>query len=151
RRLAEPGRAGEQDVVGSAVLQRRGVEEQLQLTAHLRLADELRARTRTQAALAGELRLRPRGRATEGRGAHERTCWGPSRASASRRSAGTGSAPSSVAASTTSSTACVATFSFQPRPTRAVTTLRVVSDAAGDDAATGAPAGGRILPASETA
>ncbi len=55
RRLAEPGRAGEQDVVGRAVLHGRGREQQLQLAAHLDLADELGERSGAERALEGEL------------------------------------------------------------------------------------------------
>jgi len=39
--LAEPGRTGEQDVVGRTVAPQRALEHQRKLLAHLRLADEL--------------------------------------------------------------------------------------------------------------
>ena len=57
RRLAESGRTGQQDVVGGPLLDARGVEQQLQLAAHLLLADELRERGRAQRALDRELGL----------------------------------------------------------------------------------------------
>ena len=58
RGLAEPGRTGEQDVVGRAVLHLRRGQQQLELAAHLGLADELGERARTQRAFEGELGLR---------------------------------------------------------------------------------------------
>src|SRR5690606_34053770 len=131
RRLAEPWWAGEQDVVGRATLHRGRVEQQLQLPAHLRLPDELGERARAKRALERELGLGLGG----GLGldrldhrsallvAHGRTCWGPRRASASRRIAGTDIPSFSSIASTTSSTACAATRSFQPSPTSADTTF----------------------------
>ena len=91
RGLAEPGRAREQDVVGGALLHRRGREQQLQLPAHARLADELREAARAQGALERELGLR----GEHGVGevevavivviAPSPSCWaGPSRASVRR-------------------------------------------------------------------
>ena len=65
RRLAESRRTGEQDVVGRAVLHRGRVEQQLQLPAHLHLADELRERARSQRTLERELGLRLGGRGDE--------------------------------------------------------------------------------------
>ena len=82
RRLAEAGRAGEQDVVRRAVLHRRGLQQHLQLLADVRLADELGEVLRAERALERELRLRLRDRVD---GAHRTVC-GPSAESAARRS-----------------------------------------------------------------
>ena len=57
RGLAEPRGAGEQDVVGRALLDAGRVQQQLQLAAHLLLADELGEGCRAQRALDGELGL----------------------------------------------------------------------------------------------
>ena len=91
RRLAEARRAGEQDVVGRALLDARGVEQQLQLAAHLLLADELRERGRPQRALDRELGLVEPGSSASSAG-HPPTGSlraGPSAASVRRSSAGT--------------------------------------------------------------
>ena len=53
--LAEPGRPGQQHVVGRPVAAQRALEHQLQLLAHLRLPDEL-ARAASAAALASTSR-----------------------------------------------------------------------------------------------
>ena len=55
--LPSPGGPDEQDVVGRALLDARGVQQQLQLPAHLLLADELGERRRAQRALDRELGL----------------------------------------------------------------------------------------------
>ena len=57
RGLAETRRAGQEDVVGRALLQRRRGEEQLQLPANTGLPDELREALRAQRALERELGL----------------------------------------------------------------------------------------------
>ncbi|MDF2575271.1 MAG: hypothetical protein K0S05_2183 [Agromyces sp.] len=57
RGLAETGRAGQQDVIGCALLQRGRREEQLQLAADAGLPDELPEAPRTQGPLERELGL----------------------------------------------------------------------------------------------
>ena len=78
--LAEPGRPGEQDVVGRALLQRGGLQQHLELPAHVRLADELSERLRPERPLEGELRLRLGRRLDD---AHRTVC-GPRTARAAR-------------------------------------------------------------------
>ena len=131
RRLAEPRRAGEQDVVGRALLDARGVEQQLQLPAHLLLPDELgegasgAARPRTRARPRIELGRR------SGRSASSCHSTG-SRAVPGRAAPASGAAaPAPMPRSRlgrhrrrASATASAATRSDQPRPTRAARTCR---------------------------
>jgi hypothetical protein len=56
--LAEPGRTGQQNVVGGAILQGGGLKQELELPAYFGLADEFREGTRTQRALEGEFGIR---------------------------------------------------------------------------------------------
>ena len=137
RGLAESGRTGEQDVVGRAVLHRRRLQQQLELPAHLRLTDELGERARAQRALEGELGLGLGFRAVEvvaivGHGHGLPRAAG--RAEAGEREPQQGWTLSRSfcvgCSATTSSTACAATFSGQPRPTSATSTLSPIDDGA---------------------
>ncbi len=132
RGLAESGRAGQQDVVGGAVLHGGGLEQQLELPADLALPDELVERLRPERALERELGLRTRG-----------VGGGRSRRVIGRHPCGREACPSAAAEQRLRHRCCSTSgvvrdgvvdraarrVSRQPRPTRAMTTSSVAGSA----------------------
>ncbi len=126
-RLAETRRSGKEDVVGRAVLHRRGLQQELQLAAHLLLPDELGERARTQRALERELGVGLDGGAHNGARAPSSSIaphrLGPKSGESEPQYRGHRvSRSASEALASASSTAWSAVRSGQPRPTRATVT-----------------------------
>ena len=150
RRLAEPGRAGQQDVVGGALLDARRVQQQLELPAHLLLTDELGEGCRPQRALDREFGL------VDGLVGVAESSTGvllPRRARAWRASGAAGRgrrrARPGVALSTAARTASAAARSLQPSPMSACVTCAATPGAASAPERT-AERGAATLPASWT-
>src|SRR5690606_15881877 len=176
RRLAEPGRPGQEHVVGRAAARERGLEDERELVAHDGLADELLEAARAQRRLGRALEVvRARRDDALGRerpvspevadahlveGRHAQPLGPPSTRGAARSAPPTSGAStmSTPASASTVATASSAALRFQPRPTRASTTWsrrsstrRGAPDAAAPGSGASAPVGGPSLSPSSSA